>query len=127
MKFILALLIALPCAALGANPELEAQIRRMESAIALANQEQQSLHTQVQLMLEIRRAEAEQFTATMPQAGVAAPPMDYDDLVRLRRENENRLKQHADELTRLYARFRDIEQEKQSLRERLNQLLQRTD
>ena len=124
IRSLFCLLVLLPALAFGASTEVEVQIRRLEAAIAQANQEQQSLHVQFQMMLEVRRAESQQFSAAMPQAGVAAPPMNYEDLARLRLDNESRLRQHTDELNRLYARFREIEQEKQRLRDRLNQLLE---
>lgn len=117
------LLLCMPVSALAISPEDEARIKRLESALNIANQEQQALNTQVQLLQEVRKAETEHYVASMPQAGVAAPPMSYDDMTRLRREHEGHLRQHSDELMRLYARFRDIEFERQRIREQLMELL----
>ena len=113
----------LPHLGMGATPEVEARIRRIESAISLANQEQQSLHTQFQMLLEMGRVESQQYNTAIPQAGVSAPPMNYDDLARMRQDHEYHIKQRSDELNRLYERHREIEQEKLRLREQLNQLL----
>ncbi len=121
MRLIIGLCILLPAIVLGAGPETLSQIRRLESAISYANQEQQSLHQQFQMVLEISKAQAQQYSA--PQAGVTAPPGNYDDLVRARQEADAKLKQHTDELHRIYARFLEVEAEKQRLREQLNQAL----
>ena len=123
MRFIIGLCILLPAMVLGAGPETLSQIRRLESAISYANQEQQSLHQQFQMVLEISKAQAQQYSTSVPQAGVAAPPGKYDDIVRARQEADARVKQNIDELNWLYARFREVESEKQRLRDQLNQLL----
>ena len=122
MRFMIGLCILLPAMVMGAGPEKQSQIRRLESAISSANQEQQSLHQQFQMVLEISRAEAQHYST--PQAGVAAPPANYDDIVRARQDADAKRKQYIDEMIWLYARFRDIELEKQRLRDQLNQLLE---
>jgi flagellar biosynthesis chaperone FliJ len=124
MRALLMMLLVLPTFVLAAGPETNAQIRRLETAITRANEEQQSLHVRFQMMSEIRRSEQQRLEAMMPRAGVAAPPMNYDDMARLREEDESRARQHSDELDRIYTRFREIEEEKQRLREQLNQVLE---
>jgi hypothetical protein len=124
MMRLLVFLTLLPVAALGATPETETQIRRIELALSHASQEQQSLHQQFQMVQEISRMEAQKHTASGPHAGVAAPPANYDDVVRARQEASEKLKQYIDEMNWLYVRFREIDTEKQRLREQLMQLLE---
>lgn len=110
--------------AVAMKPEDEARLKSLEFALAQANLAQQSVHTQFQMITEIRRVESEQYRVTLPEAGVASPPRNYDDLVKLRADNEQRSRQTTEELSRLYARFNEIEQEKQALRDQIRQLLE---
>jgi hypothetical protein len=111
--------------ALGlADPKTETEIKELESALNRLNQEQQSVYQQFQMVQELRRAEAagtEQ--GGSPTNGMAAPPpIDYEVQQRQLQKRENRLRDLSDELGRLYAEFRALEEKKRSLLDRLDEL-----
>lgn len=108
----------------AASPETEARIKALQFALEQADRAQAALNTQFQMVREIRQAEAEQHTAEIPEVGVATPPRNYDDLVRARAEHAQRARQNTEELNRLYARFNEIERDKERLRDQIRQLME---
>jgi hypothetical protein len=58
--------------------------------------------------------------ATAPQGS----PLNYDDVVRDRKAQEQRLQGFAGEMNRLYARYRELEEQKRPLLDQLNELTQ---
>jgi hypothetical protein len=111
-----------------ADPAMDAEIRRLESQLNLLQQEQQSVYQQFQMTQELRRAEIEaqypQVIQNSPDYTMGNPPPNYDDVVRQKAERENRIKLYTQDLNRMYARYREIEDQKNVLLERLNQLAQ---
>lgn len=108
----------------AASPETEARLKALQFALEQADKAQAAVSTQFQMIRDIRRAQAEQHGATVPEAGIAAPPRNYDDLVREREEHTRRARQTTEELSRLYERFGEIEQEKVRLREQIRQVME---
>ena len=120
----LALLLSGPA---PADPATEAEIRRIESQLNLLQQEQQSVYQQFQMIQELRRAELEaqypQIIQNSPQYEMGSPP-NYDDVVRQKNEREYRIKQYTGDLNRMYARYRELEDQKRAILDRLNALVQ---
>lgn len=108
----------------AADTAREAQLKALEFALAQANLAQQSVHTQFQMILEIRKSEADRYRIAVPDGGVAGPPRNFDDLQQMRVDNEQRQQQATEELNRLYSRYNDIEQDKDRLREQIRVLLE---
>jgi len=111
-----------------ADPATDGEIRRLESQLNLLQQEQQSVYQQFQMIQELRRAEIEaqypQVIQNSPDYTMGNPPPNYDDVVRQKAERENRIKLYTEDLNRAYARYREIEDQKKALLERLSQLAQ---
>jgi hypothetical protein len=122
-----ALFLILPLAVsaqtnIAAPSPADAQIRRIELALNRLSLEQQSLYQQFQMLQEMRRGEMQhQYDATQSYTPPATPP-NYDDIVRERSAREQRIRQYGDELDRLYARYRDLDAQKQPLLDALSQL-----
>jgi hypothetical protein len=54
----------------------------------------------------------------------AMPPQNYDDQVREQQARQDRQDRYRDEANRLYDRYRELEEQKRPLLERLNELAQ---
>jgi hypothetical protein len=109
----------------GARAELEAQIRSIEAAIRRVSTEQQSLYQQFQMVQEMRRNERQALSNSMQGNPPAGPPPNYDDVVRERQARENRLQDHEREMDRLYARYRELEEQNRRLLNQLAELVAR--
>ncbi len=111
-----------------ADPATDAEMRRLESQLNLLQQEQQSVYQQFQMIQELRRTEIEaqypQVIQNSPDYSMGNPPPNYDDVVRQKSEREYRIKQYTDDLNRMYARYRAMQDQKKALLDRLNELAQ---
>jgi hypothetical protein len=128
MKRVMAALALLLSGLAAADPATDAEIKLIQSQLNLLQQEQQSVYQQFQMIQELRRSEIEaqypQVIQNSPQYEMGSPP-NYDDVVRQKAEREYRIKQYTEELNGLYARYREIEDQKRTLLEQLNSLAQR--
>lgn len=122
---ILTLLLALLTSAWAhADPQAEAETRRLEATLARIQQTQAGVYQQFQMAQELRRVEvAKPDPAALPSTPqIYAEPLDYNELQRLRAEREQRIKDLDAEIERLYARYRDLEAQKEPLLSRLGEL-----
>jgi len=106
----------------AAGPETDAELKRLSLAIGQLQQAQQSMFQQFQMVQELRRAELAPVPGGPPAYGIGPPPGNYEDLERQRDERERRLKDLDAEMQRLYARYRELEEEKRPLLEQMNEL-----
>ncbi|MBX9629683.1 MAG: hypothetical protein K2X67_04100 [Burkholderiales bacterium] len=106
----------------GAGTELEA--RQIETSLGRLQREQDSVYQQFQMTQELRRVElAKPDPAALPQnVEVTPPPLDYNELQRLREAHQQRLQDLGTEIERLYARYQDLEAKKTPLLQRLGEL-----
>lgn len=129
----LMLLLSFPFAALAqsdagqtqADPgraQIEAQMRRIESALSRIISEQQSLYQQFQMLQEMRRSELQRTQEANLSYTPPPTPPNYEDVVREREAREERIQHYGDEIDRLYARYRELDSQKQPLLEALSQL-----
>jgi hypothetical protein len=111
-----------------ADPATDAEMKRLESQLGRLQQEQQSVYQQFQMIQELRRTEIQaqypQVIQNSPDYAMGNPPPNYDDVVRQKAEREYRIKQYTEDLNRMYARYREIEDQKKALLDRLNELAQ---
>lgn len=107
-----------------ADAETDAEIKRIESALARIQQAQTGVYQQFQMVQELRRSELARPDpfAPQPSVGIAPPPMDYNELQRLREGREQRIKDLGAELDRLYTRYQELEAQKAPLIERMADL-----
>ena len=121
---VTAVLLAVAPALAQTSADSDAELRRVQAALAVIQQTQQGVYQQFQMVQELRRAELgrpDPF-APQPNVGIAPPPQDYSELQRQREARESRIKELTAELDRLYARYRKLEEEKRPLLERLGEL-----
>jgi hypothetical protein len=119
---VLLALAAPLCAHAGAGTELEA--RQIETTLGRLQREQDSVYQQFQMAQEMRRVELAKPdpAALPPNAEVTPPPLDYNELQRLREAHQQRLQDLGAEIERLYARHQAIEAQKAPLLQRLGEL-----
>lgn len=117
-KFWIALVVVLlgPSRALAAGEDVKA----LQEALALINQEQQAVFQQFQMIQQLRRANAE---PVLPPVG-GGPPGNYDEVAAAKKTQAEREESYARELQELYQRHRELEQEKRPIMETLRRLRQ---
>ena len=106
----------------AARAELEARIRGVESALSRVSAEQQSVYQQFQMVQEMRRNERQELSNSMQVYTPPASPPNYDDVVRDRQAREYRLQDYASQMDRLYAYYRELEEQKRRLLDQLANL-----
>jgi hypothetical protein len=121
---VLLALAALGLGAADAQTDDDAELRRVQAALNVIQQAQQSVYQQFQMVQELRRAELARPDpfAPQPNVGIAPPPQDYNELQRQRESRESRIRDLTAELDRLYARYQELEDQKRPLLERLGEL-----
>ena len=100
--------------AVAAEPAAEAEIRTIQAQLSMIQQEQQSVFQEFQMIQELRRLNMQS----------ESHPISYDEMVRAKQEREGRSHQYDVDLNERYRRYRDLEQQKAPLLQRLNGLLQ---
>jgi uncharacterized protein involved in exopolysaccharide biosynthesis len=107
-----------------ADPQSEAEARRLEATLARIQQTQAGVYQQFQMAQELRRVEmAKPDPTALPSSPqVSTEPLDYNELQRLRAERAQRIKDLDAEIERLYARYRELEAQKEPLLNRLGEL-----
>lgn len=107
-----------------ADPQADAEARRLEATLARIQQTQAGVYQQFEMAQELRRVEMAKPdpTALSSSPQVSTEPLDYNELQRLRAERAQRIKDLDAEIERLYARYQDLEAEKEPLLNRLGEL-----
>jgi chromosome segregation ATPase len=106
-----------------ADADVEVQIKRVETALSRIQAEQQSIYQQFQMVQELKRQAMQQAIEDMSR-WQAMPPQNYDDLVRAQQARAASRERYRYEADRLYERYRELEEQKKPLLERLNELAQ---
>jgi hypothetical protein len=107
-----------------AADDIDREMRRIEAALARISQEQQSVYQQFQMVQEMRRSEQAQTQSMQQSYTPPATPPNYDDVQREQEERDQRIKNYQYELDRLYARYRELEEQKKPLLDELSALAQ---
>lgn len=108
----------------AAQDDIDAEIRRVQAALSQMQAEQQSVYQQFQMVQELRRQELQRIEQSIQTNQPAGQPRNYDDLVSERATRLERSQQYADEANRLYQRYRELEEQKKPLLDRLSELAQ---
>ena len=104
------LVLALACAPAPAADAREQESRRIASELAFISREQESVYRQFQMVQVLLRTEESQLEPL--QRYTPPAPRNYEDVKREESERIARIKQFREELERLYARHRELEEEK---------------
>ncbi len=108
-----------------ARAELDARIRGVEAMLRNITAEQQTVYQQFQMAQEMRRNELQATrNATETYTPPSSPP-NYEDVVRDKEARESRLQTYTLEMDRLYARYRELTDQKGPLLEQLGELTAR--
>jgi hypothetical protein len=113
----------LAAASLLAHAQADDELHRLRETLATIQQEQQSVYQQFQMVQGLRASDTPPPGA--PGALVYTPPATpprFEDLARERAAFEARQARYRDELDRLYARFRELEERKRPLVERIGEI-----
>ncbi len=111
------------CCGLALGQEtVDDQIRRLETALNRIQAEQQSVYHQFQMVQELRRTEVGQYQESIQVYTPPATPPSYDEVVRDREARDARMRRYDGEVERLYDRYRELEEQKRPLLERLSEL-----
>jgi chromosome segregation ATPase len=125
MRRLLLALALLLCSGLSlAQETVDVQIKRLETALERIQAEQQSVYHQFQMVQELRRSEIQQYEQSIQVYTPPATPPNYDDVVREKEARDARMRRYDDEVERLYDRYRELEEQKRPLLERLSELAQ---
>ena len=105
-----------------------AEIRELERTMARVSQESQSTYQQFLMTQELRRNEMQVSPDTIPLnlTGKSIPIPSYDDLLRRRAERDERMEKYNAHLDRLYTRYKELENEREALFEKIKSLEQKT-
>ena len=122
MRWLLPLALLLWSGLAAGQEEVDAQIKRLETALNRIQAEQQSVYHQFQMVQELRRSEIVQYQQSIQVYTPPATPPNYDDVVREKEARDARMRQYDDEVERLYDRYRELEEQKRPLLERLAEL-----
>lgn len=121
MRYWLALVLGMLTVPVWAADDIEQQMRRVESALTRIAQDQQSVYQQFQMVQVLLRSEESGIQPLQSYTPPASPP-NYDDVKREESERRARIKQHQGELERLFARYRELEEQKKGLVRALSDL-----
>jgi len=128
VRWAFAALAYLVSAAALADAATEAEIGRLQTQLDQLQHLEQSVYQQFQMIQELRRTEIDaqfpQVIQNSPDYAMGNSPPNYEDVVRQRAERDTRIKQYTYDLNRLYAQYQELENQKRSLIDRLNLLIQ---
>jgi len=106
----------------AAQAMLDAQVQRVEVALARLQAEQESAYQQFQMIQALREGMLRQLQLSTQIHTPAPTPPDYEDMIARRAARDERLDSYTAELDRLYMRFKEIEALKRPLLEELSAL-----
>lgn len=106
----------------AARAEVEARIKGIEAMLRSITAEQQTVYQQFQMAQEMRRNELQATRSATETYTPPSPPPNYEDVVRDKEARDSRLQNYTLEMDRLYARYRELTDQKQSLLEKLGEL-----
>lgn len=110
-----------------ADTDKAAMIQQLEKTLSRVTQESQSTYQQFLMIQELRRNEMMESPENIPldYTGKSIPIPNYQDLMRRRLEKKERIDQYTADLDRLYARYKSLESEKETLFEKIRALEQK--
>ena len=120
----LLLIVALFPSYAPAAEGVQQQMRRIEAALNRISQEQQALYQQFNMVQELRRNDERQLLPPLQAYFPPGTPPNYDDVRRQEEIRSQRVREYQLELDRVYARYRELEEQKRPLLDTLTVLSQ---
>ncbi|HET8746129.1 MAG TPA: hypothetical protein VFM98_11030 [Ramlibacter sp.] len=119
---------AAPIASAQTAAAIAQQMQRVEGALNRLSQEQLVVYQQFQMVQEMRRSEERLALQRLPiyRLSTLVPPPSVDDIQRDEDARTQRMNELQAESDRLYARYRELEEEKRPLLDTLSTLAQAT-
>ncbi|MFL5037253.1 MAG: hypothetical protein ACJ8EC_19815 [Microvirga sp.] len=119
-------LFAAPASFAQTAAAIAQQMQRVEGALNRLSQEQVAVYQQFQMVLEMRRNEERLALQRLPiyRLSTLTPPPSVDDLQRDDDARTQRMNELQAESDRLYARYRELEEQKRPLLDTLSTLAQ---
>lgn len=106
----------------------QAQLKQLETALERVHQESQSVYQQFLMVQELRRNDASEPSMNVPlpsTPGQSIPVPNYNDLMKQKQARQARIEKYTADLDRLYARYQELENEKQQILEQMDLLNQK--
>jgi hypothetical protein len=105
----------------------DAEIRQLEITMTRVSQESQATYQQFLMIQELRRNEMLQSPDNIPLnlTGKSIPIPNYEDLLRRRQEKNDRMEKYTTDLDRLYTRYKELENEREAIFEKIRRLEQK--
>ena len=126
MRVLLLILWCYDAAAAAQQTDVEREIRDVQSQLAAIQQEQQSVYQQFQMLQGLRQeeqaAQNPQVVENSPVYAQDNPPPNYDDIVKEKAARRERIQRYSTDINALFARYQQLEQQKQPLLARLREL-----
>lgn len=128
MKRLLLCLLLIAPAPILADPNTPDELSRLEATLQGVLQEQQSVYQSYQMTKERRRMAMEEEyqpnTRDPYSKDFNAQWPSYDDAMRAQMERERRIQQYSDHLKSLLERYQELEHQRKSLIQQINELEQ---
>ncbi len=127
-RLILVLSLLLVSFAAVADSDDEAELKRLQGALILLNQEQQAVYQQFQMVQELRHTNAQGFANPVPSPYVLPPPgytgevQNYADVVEAQKSQIRHTEELAERAEQLYAKYGEIEARKKPIQQRIYEL-----
>jgi peptidoglycan hydrolase CwlO-like protein len=129
MRFVMILFALSVSNAFAQQAGVDAEVRQLQAQVAAIQQEQQSVYQQFQMVETLRRDELRAAHPDVIDNSAAYsmnnPPPNYDDMVRAKQAREERIRQYTSDVSTLYARYQELEDQKQQLLARLRSLTEK--
>jgi DNA repair exonuclease SbcCD ATPase subunit len=126
MRLVSVLILLFSSAVFAQQSDVDAEIRQLQAQISSIQQEQQSVYQQFQMTTALRNDELHAANPTViensPVYSSDNAPPNYDDMVRAKAARDERIRQYTGQVNTLYARYQELEQQKQQLVARLRDL-----
>jgi hypothetical protein len=129
MKRIIIVLLFLSCGAAAADSGSAGRLDQLKAELDSVRHEQLAVFQNYQMIKELRRNEVQDSSPPMAQnpygMSIDTPPPNYDDVLRLQSEREERIRQYSHDLRHLTSRFLDLDGRRKTLLRQIGDLEQR--
>jgi hypothetical protein len=131
MKQIIIFLLLIVSGTALAEPNAFVRLSQLKAELGSVQQEQQSAYQNYQMTKELRLNEVQESSPPMGQhpygMDIDTPPPNYEDVLRTQLERENRIQEYTLDLSRLSARFMELEKQKKLILQQIHELEQHPD